>query len=114
MCTDWNLRHSGGDLKAASRSAPRMERMRRRCSAHAHCPARGVVGLLAYRANGAAGEHGVREGRRPTHCKQKDIGDFKYPLLILELSIIPPCGRGKNDNSNNSALPLELASAQDR
>lgn len=74
---------------------------------------RGIVGLLAYRANGASGGHGVREGRRPTHCKQEDIGDFKYPLLILELSIIPPCGRGEKDSSTNSALPLELASAQD-
>lgn len=49
-------------VTAASRSAPRIERMRRMCCAHAHCPGRVVVVLLAYRANGAVGEHGVREG----------------------------------------------------
>lgn len=80
MCTKWNLRHFGGDLKAASRSAPRMERMRRRCSAHAHCPARGVVGLLAYRANGAVGEHGVREERRPTHVSRRISATSNIPF----------------------------------
>lgn len=98
-------------VTAASRSAPRMERMRRVCCAHAHCLGRVVVGLLAYRANRAVGET-RREGRRPTHCKQKDIGDFKYPLLILELSIIPPCVRGKKDTSNKSATWISQCTGQ--
>lgn len=50
------------------------------------------------------------------YCRHKDIGVFIYPQLILELTIIPTCGPGKEDNgnANNPVLPLKLATVRGR
>lgn len=74
---------------------------------------RSIVVLLASRVSGVVGEHRVEEGVLRT-CKRKDIGDFEYPLLIPGLSIIPSCCTGRKDSSNNPALPLQLATVQER
>lgn len=84
------------------------------CPAHARCQSRGIVAPLASRASGLVGGNTVRGGRRPAHCRHKDIGDLTYPQLILELTIIPPCCPRRKDSSNNPALPPQLATVQDR
>lgn len=84
--------------------------------AHAQCERSGIVAPLASRAIGVVGKHGGEDGVLRTVGRQQDTGVCKYPQLILELTIIPPCGPGKEDNGNvnNPALPFKLAAVHDR